>query len=207
MTLQVWPHNFTAQALYAKLGFVTEGRLRRHYRRRSGELWDALTMGLMLDTSSPGGGDSGGPGADRGPRDRPQLAIPPGGLRRNDLLLRPAQVSDAAAVVAALGEPDMHGWLDPLPSPYTSDDALAFLCAARQGWTEQTAAHFVVVRHDTLVGSVRLRLHAPEPGLGEVGYWVARPAQARVSLPPRCKPPSTGRSAHCAYVASNCTPP
>jgi RimJ/RimL family protein N-acetyltransferase len=54
LTLQVWPHNGSAQALYRKFGFEREGRLRRHYRRRGGELWDALVMGLVLDESSPG---------------------------------------------------------------------------------------------------------------------------------------------------------
>jgi RimJ/RimL family protein N-acetyltransferase len=47
--LQVWPHNRAAIALYEKFGFQREGVLRRHYRRRSGELWDAVLMGLLLD--------------------------------------------------------------------------------------------------------------------------------------------------------------
>lgn len=54
VTLQVWPHNTRAQALYERFGFEVEGRLRRHWRRRSGQLWDALLMGLVLDTTSPG---------------------------------------------------------------------------------------------------------------------------------------------------------
>jgi len=49
VALQVWPHNAAALGLYRKFGFVEEGRLRRHYRRRSGELWDAVVMGLPLD--------------------------------------------------------------------------------------------------------------------------------------------------------------
>lgn len=54
VALQLWPHNQSARALYVKLGFVEEGRLRRHYRRRDGSLWDALVMGLVLDEDSPG---------------------------------------------------------------------------------------------------------------------------------------------------------
>jgi RimJ/RimL family protein N-acetyltransferase len=54
VTLQVWPHNTRAIALYEKFGFEHEGRLRRHWRRRNGQLWDALVMGLVLDTASPG---------------------------------------------------------------------------------------------------------------------------------------------------------
>jgi RimJ/RimL family protein N-acetyltransferase len=54
ITLQLWPHNHAARALYEKFGFVQEGYLRRQYRRRSGELWDAVIMGLVLDETSPG---------------------------------------------------------------------------------------------------------------------------------------------------------
>ena len=49
LALQVWPHNTAALALYERFGFRREGYLRRHYRRRSGELWDAVVMGLPLD--------------------------------------------------------------------------------------------------------------------------------------------------------------
>jgi len=49
IALQVWPHNAAAIALYERFGFQREGYLRRHYRRRSGELWDAIIMGLRLD--------------------------------------------------------------------------------------------------------------------------------------------------------------
>jgi RimJ/RimL family protein N-acetyltransferase len=46
--LEVWPHNAAAIALYEKHGFVREGYLVRHYRRKNGELWDSITMGLLL---------------------------------------------------------------------------------------------------------------------------------------------------------------
>ncbi|MBF6163780.1 N-acetyltransferase [Streptomyces gardneri] len=49
VTLQVWPHNQPAMALYDRAGFEVEGVLRGHYRRRGGELWDAVLMGLPLD--------------------------------------------------------------------------------------------------------------------------------------------------------------
>ena len=49
IALQVWPHNEAARRLYRRFGFVEEGRLRRHYRRHNGELWDAVVMGLVLE--------------------------------------------------------------------------------------------------------------------------------------------------------------
>jgi uncharacterized membrane protein YphA (DoxX/SURF4 family) len=44
-----------ALALYTRAGFEVEGRRRRQYRRRhTGELWDSIVMGLVLDHTSPG---------------------------------------------------------------------------------------------------------------------------------------------------------
>jgi len=48
LSLGVFAHNAAAIALYRKFGFVEEGRRVKHYRRASGELWDALEMGLLL---------------------------------------------------------------------------------------------------------------------------------------------------------------
>ena len=54
VTLEVWPHNGPAIDLYRSSGFEVEGRKVRHYRRRNGELWDALLMAKVLDHTSPG---------------------------------------------------------------------------------------------------------------------------------------------------------
>ena len=54
VALQHWPTNQAAVGLYEKFGFVEEGRLRRHYRRRDGELWTAVVRGLVLDEEAPG---------------------------------------------------------------------------------------------------------------------------------------------------------
>jgi len=48
LSLEVFPHNAAAIALYRKFGFVEEGRRRQHYRRSNGELWDSIVMGLLL---------------------------------------------------------------------------------------------------------------------------------------------------------------
>jgi len=49
LSLSVFPHNTAGIALYEKYGFVVEGRRVRQYRRQSGEQWDAIDMGLLLD--------------------------------------------------------------------------------------------------------------------------------------------------------------
>jgi RimJ/RimL family protein N-acetyltransferase len=54
LVLEVWPHNTVAQSLYRKYGFEQEGLFKRHHRRRNGQLWDAVRMGLVLDQESPG---------------------------------------------------------------------------------------------------------------------------------------------------------
>ncbi|MFN2588616.1 MAG: N-acetyltransferase family protein [Actinomycetota bacterium] len=46
--LEVWPHNEAAIALYERHGFVREGYRRKQWRRRNGELWDSVLMGLLL---------------------------------------------------------------------------------------------------------------------------------------------------------------
>jgi ribosomal protein S18 acetylase RimI-like enzyme len=48
LSLSVFPHNAAAVGLYRKFGFVEEGRRVKQYRRASGELWDAIDMGLLL---------------------------------------------------------------------------------------------------------------------------------------------------------------
>ena len=53
LSLAVFPHNTAAIGLYRKFGFVDEGLRVKHYRRASGELWDAIEMGLLLEP--PGG--------------------------------------------------------------------------------------------------------------------------------------------------------
>ncbi|MBK5228915.1 MAG: GNAT family N-acetyltransferase [Actinobacteria bacterium] len=49
ITLQTWPHNQPAITLYERYGFEREGYLRKHWRRKSGELWDSVVMGLVLE--------------------------------------------------------------------------------------------------------------------------------------------------------------
>jgi RimJ/RimL family protein N-acetyltransferase len=49
LSLGVFAHNAAGLALYRKFGFVEEGRRIKHYRRQSGELWDSIEMGLLLE--------------------------------------------------------------------------------------------------------------------------------------------------------------
>lgn len=53
LSLDVFPHNAAAIALYRRCGFVEEGRRIRQYRRSSGELWDSVMMSLFLEPAGP----------------------------------------------------------------------------------------------------------------------------------------------------------
>ena len=48
IALEVFPWNAGAISLYSKFGFLHEGFRRRHLRRRNGEQWDVIAMGLLL---------------------------------------------------------------------------------------------------------------------------------------------------------------
>ena len=50
LSLEVFPHNDAGIALYRRFGFVEEGRRVKQYRRASGELWDSVVMGLLLES-------------------------------------------------------------------------------------------------------------------------------------------------------------
>jgi RimJ/RimL family protein N-acetyltransferase len=173
VSLAVWAHNYAARALYAKFGFMTEGTRRRHYRRRNGQLWDAVLMGLVLDHSTPGG-----PGADHHRRAAP-LYLPPGGLTAAGLVLRPWHTADTPALLVAVDDPEIHRWLDTIPDPYTSADAEEFVFMTRRDLAEGRGVGLAVNGEDGLLGAVGLRLGADNPGVGEVGYWVAAAARGR----------------------------
>ena len=48
LSLEVWPHNARAIALYENFGFKQEGYHPKQWRRNSGESWDTISMGLLL---------------------------------------------------------------------------------------------------------------------------------------------------------------
>jgi RimJ/RimL family protein N-acetyltransferase len=180
ISLAAWSTNYPAIGLYARYGFRLEGTRRRHYRRRSGALWDAVVMGLVLDWDSPGG-----PGA--GPL-RPEplpIALPEVGIGgqlvsgEGRIVVRELHRSDIPALVDAVARLEGREWLLELPYPYTADHAEEWVARTRVALTAGTGAELAVFLDDALVGSVGLRLLGPDRRSGEIGYWVATDARGR----------------------------
>jgi RimJ/RimL family protein N-acetyltransferase len=176
VSLAAWPTNHPAIGLYARYGFRVEGTRRRQYRRRSGALWDAVFMGLVLDEESPGG-----PGPVQ-PENAP-IELPDGGLcgvlggggggASGRIVVRELHRSDIPALVAAVDGLEGREWLQSVPFPYTVDHAAEWIATTRVALTAGTAAELAIEVDGALAGAVGLRILGPDGASGEIGYWVA----------------------------------
>jgi ribosomal-protein-serine acetyltransferase len=107
------------------------------------------------------------------------LNWPGEGLTDGAVVLDRMTPSDVPALVKAIDD-EILRWL-PLPSPYTDDDALAFL-----GWQHEEAvqgrtltfALRAAADGGELLGSIGLHLRDGRQ-VGEIGYWVAPGARGR----------------------------
>jgi RimJ/RimL family protein N-acetyltransferase len=181
ISLAAWPTNRPAIGLYARYGFRVEGTRRRHYRRRSGALWDSVWMGLVLDEQSAGGP---GPGAGVAPPERPPIVLPAGGITGalddgERVVLREWHRADIPARVAAIDGLEGRHWLPKIPFPYTAANAEEYISHARVLLTAGTAAELAVTVDGALAGAVGLGLVGPDAGVGEIGYWVATAVRGR----------------------------
>lgn len=198
ISLAAWPTNHPAIGLYARYGFKVEGTRRRHYPRRSGALWDAKVMGLILDEESPGGPgpgkpewppivlpdggitgilEAGGPGGVAGVGSEDRLAG--GGASGSRIVLRTVHRSDIPDLFAAVTRLEGRQWLTSIPSPYTVEHAEEWVATTRVELTAGTGAGLVIEVDGVLSGSVGLRILGPDGGSGEIGYWVATAARGR----------------------------
>ena len=197
INLAVWPSNHPAIGLYARYGFRVEGTRRRHYRRRSGALWDAVWMGRILDHDTPGG-----PGPSK--PERPSIVVPEDGIRGvlgvaaadgglaaaagagaaagpegAAIVLREWRRADIPALLPLLDDPAIRRTLPLIPDPYTTADAEEYVSKSRVNLTAGTAMALAIVVDGDLAGSIDLRLGGLDSGSGEIGYWVAAPARRR----------------------------
>jgi RimJ/RimL family protein N-acetyltransferase len=102
-------------------------------------------------------------------------------VRTDRLVLRPHRDDDVDPITAACQSPDLQRWLTALPSPYTRDDAVAFVRDISTGGRARGTDLSCAIEADgELVGTCGLH-HLPSSGrLGpEIGYWIAPTARRR----------------------------
>jgi RimJ/RimL family protein N-acetyltransferase len=94
-------------------------------------------------------------------------------IRTDRLVLRPHRAEDEEAVFAACQDPGIQRWISVIPSPYTLEDARAFVRDVAPGDRAARRAMPVAIEaRGRVVGTAGLHF---SPGrLGpEIGYWVA----------------------------------
>jgi RimJ/RimL family protein N-acetyltransferase len=101
-------------------------------------------------------------------------------LRDGDLVLRPKRADDVDALTAACQDPEIPRWTF-VPSPYTRDDAVAYLARSAEEEAAGSTVNLLAVdaADDRLLGSFSLMEIDRETGYGELGYWVAADARGR----------------------------
>ncbi len=92
--------------------------------------------------------------------------------------LREWQRGDEDAVVTVADNPNVSRYMrDTFPSPYTHDDAAAWI--ARNEAAEQDT-HFAIVLDGRVVGGVGFVLHQAERRIvADIGYWLGEPFWGR----------------------------
>ncbi len=95
-------------------------------------------------------------------------------LRDGELALRPWSEDDVPALVAACNDPEISRWIPVIPSPYTEDDALAFV----RGETRPEERSFAMTRDGVVVGAIGMTVNSMNYR-ARIGYWVAAPARGR----------------------------
>jgi RimJ/RimL family protein N-acetyltransferase len=94
-------------------------------------------------------------------------------IRTDRLVLRPHRPDDEDAVLAGCQAADVQRWATALPSPYTREDARAFVTTIAPGERASGAGMPAAIEVDgVLVGTAGLHLGPSRLG-PEIGYWIA----------------------------------
>ena len=91
--------------------------------------------------------------------------------------LRRFRPEDAPAVARACDDPETARFIPGMPTPYTEDDARAYLRRCERVWNVGGHRPFAIVPGDgeELLGAMEVRLGE----VGSIGYWVAAAARNR----------------------------
>ena len=89
-------------------------------------------------------------------------------------MLRSWTEEDVPALVGACNDAEITRWIPVIPSPYTQDDALAFV----RGEVQPDVDHLAIVLEGRVVGAIGIGLNSQQYR-GHIGYWMARNARGR----------------------------
>jgi len=95
-------------------------------------------------------------------------------LRDGDIQLRPWTLDDVPAIVAACNDPEIQHWIPTVPTPYTEEDARAFIQGDVMGIGTQ---QFAVILAGRVVGSIGMGVNNSHTA--HIGYWCASEARGR----------------------------
>jgi RimJ/RimL family protein N-acetyltransferase len=95
-------------------------------------------------------------------------------LRDGDLVLRPWVEDDVAWLVAACNDPEITRWIPVIPSPYTEEDARAFIGGESRSTPEYSVPEhsFAIAVDDAPAGAIGMSVNSMNYR-GRIGYWIA----------------------------------
>jgi RimJ/RimL family protein N-acetyltransferase len=162
--------NWASRRVAWRLGFSCDGTLERWLAQR-GDLLDGWVGVLHVDD-------------ERAPR---HDWLEPPRLVGQRLVLRPLRDQDAERVAQACDDEVTARWLDALPSPYTVQDARAYLLRCREQHASGTGLTWALAdpAGDLLLGCVSLSGLRPDRE-AEVGWWLHPLARGRGVMTEAC---------------------
>jgi len=95
-------------------------------------------------------------------------------IRDGDLVLRPWNERDVPALIELCNDPTISRWLPAMPSPYTEDDARAFV----RGDVLPEVDHLAIALDGAVVGAIGITINTTSRR-GIVGYWMGAPTRGR----------------------------
>ena len=106
------------------------------------------------------------------------------------LTLRPWRPGDEGALVRALNDPDVERFMNAIPVPYSTADAMAWVCELAPAAWAAGGAEFALDLGDGLaIGSLGVRREDRGDGVvGVVGYWVTPPCTRTRTRKPGAMP-------------------
>ncbi|MDP2773068.1 MAG: GNAT family N-acetyltransferase, partial [Nocardioides sp.] len=166
LTTVIWwadKGNWASRKTAWRLGFRIEGELRRWLPKRE-QVHDAW-VGTLLSED---------------PREPQGRWLEVQVLEGDGVRLRPIRVSDADRIAEACSEQRTQHWLGQLPSPYTLDDALAYVESRTEQLANGTGVTWAVTApdDDVLLATIGWFDWTPEVQC-EIGYWTHPDARGR----------------------------